>query len=71
MLRNPERLGQVTSAVVKAVPQTPVTVKIEQGGMMTILWRKKWVGLRREGRKLLSMVAQKNKDIVVTLTGLS
>ena len=31
MLRNPERLGQVTSAVVKAVPQTPVTVKIRTG----------------------------------------
>ena len=31
MLRNPERLGQITSAVVKAVPQTPVTVKIRTG----------------------------------------
>jgi tRNA-dihydrouridine synthase B len=31
MLRNPKKLGQVTSAVVKAVPDTPVTVKIRTG----------------------------------------
>jgi len=31
MLRNPKKLGQVTSAVVKAVPETPVTVKIRTG----------------------------------------
>ena len=31
MLRNPKKLGQVTAAVVKAVPETPVTVKIRTG----------------------------------------
>ncbi|MDA9317304.1 tRNA dihydrouridine synthase DusB [Puniceicoccaceae bacterium] len=31
MLRNPKLLGEVTSAVVKAVPETPVTVKIRTG----------------------------------------
>ncbi|WPJ96962.1 tRNA dihydrouridine synthase DusB [Coraliomargarita algicola] len=31
MLRNPKKLGQVTGAVVKAVPDTPVTVKIRTG----------------------------------------
>lgn len=31
MLRNPKRLGAVTSAVIKAVPETPVTVKIRTG----------------------------------------
>ncbi|WP_269525817.1 tRNA dihydrouridine synthase DusB [Coraliomargarita parva] len=31
MLRNPDKLGQVTAAVVKAVPETPVTVKIRTG----------------------------------------
>lgn len=31
MLRNPKKLGQVTAAVVKAVPATPVTVKIRTG----------------------------------------
>lgn len=31
MLRNPAKLGKVTAAVVKAVPQTPVTVKIRTG----------------------------------------
>jgi nifR3 family TIM-barrel protein len=31
MLRHPKRLGEVTSAVVKAVPETPVTVKIRIG----------------------------------------
>ena len=31
MLRNPVKLGAVTRAVVKAIPQTPVTVKIRTG----------------------------------------
>lgn len=31
MLRNPKKLGQITGAVVKAVPETPVTVKIRTG----------------------------------------
>lgn len=31
MLRNPKKLGAVTAAVVKAVPETPVTVKIRTG----------------------------------------
>ena len=31
MLRNPKKLGQVTGAVVRAVPGTPVTVKIRTG----------------------------------------
>ena len=31
MLRNPEKIGKVTGAVVKAVPDTPVTVKIRIG----------------------------------------
>jgi tRNA-dihydrouridine synthase B len=31
MLRNPPKLGRVTAAVVQAVPQTPVTVKIRTG----------------------------------------
>ena len=31
MLRNPKKLGKVTAAVVRAVPQTPVTVKIRTG----------------------------------------
>ena len=31
MLRNPQKLGKVTSSVVKAVPETPVTVKIRTG----------------------------------------
>jgi nifR3 family TIM-barrel protein len=31
MLRNPAKLGAVTAAVVKAVPETPVTVKIRTG----------------------------------------
>lgn len=31
MLRNPQKLGAVTKAVVKAVPKTPVTVKIRTG----------------------------------------
>ncbi|MGC6505950.1 MAG: tRNA dihydrouridine synthase DusB [Coraliomargaritaceae bacterium] len=31
MLRNPAKLGQVTAAVVQAVPDTPVTVKIRIG----------------------------------------
>lgn len=31
MLRNPKKLGRVTAAVVKAVPGTPVTVKIRTG----------------------------------------
>jgi len=31
MLRNPKKLGEVTAAVVKAVPETPVTVKIRTG----------------------------------------
>lgn len=31
MLRNPKRLGQVVAAVVKAVPETPVTAKIRTG----------------------------------------
>ena len=31
MLRNPSRLGAVTKAVVQAIPETPVTVKIRTG----------------------------------------
>ena len=31
MLRNPAKLGAVTKAVVKAIPETPVTVKIRTG----------------------------------------
>lgn len=31
MLRNPTKLGKVTAAVIKAVPTTPVTVKIRTG----------------------------------------
>lgn len=31
MLRTPEKLGAVTKAVVKAIPETPVTVKIRTG----------------------------------------
>ena len=31
MLRNPLKLGQVTAAVVRAVPELPVTVKIRIG----------------------------------------
>lgn len=31
MLRNPAKLGTVTKAVVKAIPETPVTVKIRTG----------------------------------------
>ena len=31
LLKNPRRLGQVTGAVVRAVPETPVTVKIRTG----------------------------------------
>ncbi|MGJ8640161.1 MAG: tRNA dihydrouridine synthase DusB [Opitutaceae bacterium] len=31
MLRNPKKLGQVTGAVVKAAPETPITVKIRTG----------------------------------------
>ncbi|MGJ8654016.1 MAG: tRNA dihydrouridine synthase DusB [Opitutaceae bacterium] len=31
MLRNPKKLGQITGAVVQAVPETPVTVKIRTG----------------------------------------
>ena len=31
MLRNPLKLGQVTAAVVQAVPELPVTVKIRIG----------------------------------------
>lgn len=31
MLRNPKKLGQVTGAVVRAVPGTPITVKIRTG----------------------------------------
>ncbi|MFW5874198.1 MAG: tRNA dihydrouridine synthase DusB [Verrucomicrobiota bacterium] len=31
MLRNPRRLGKVAAAVVRAVPETPVTVKIRTG----------------------------------------
>lgn len=31
MLRNPKKLGEVTAAVVQAVPETPVTVKIRTG----------------------------------------
>jgi len=31
MLRNPAKIGQVVSAVVKAVPETPVTAKIRTG----------------------------------------
>lgn len=31
MLRNPKKLGMITAAVVKAVPETPVTVKIRTG----------------------------------------
>lgn len=31
MLKNPRRLGEITGAVVRAVPKTPVTVKIRTG----------------------------------------
>lgn len=31
MLRNPKKLGKVTKAVVQAIPETPVTVKIRTG----------------------------------------
>jgi len=31
MLRNPQKLGEVTAAVIRAVPETPVTVKIRTG----------------------------------------
>lgn len=31
MLRNPRKLGKVTAAVIQAVPETPVTVKIRTG----------------------------------------
>ncbi|NQY32303.1 MAG: tRNA-dihydrouridine synthase family protein, partial [Coraliomargarita sp.] len=31
MLRNPAKLGKVTGAVIRAVPETPVTVKIRTG----------------------------------------
>jgi len=52
MLRNPEKLGRVTGAVVRAVPGTPVTVKIRIG------WDDKTIVAREVGHIAESEGAQ-------------